>query len=279
MKVSVCLASRGRPEKLEKTIAALSETMELEDTVIAVALDRDDAENHKPSGNPRVRWTIEEREDCLGEKYNRAYALKRADVYLLWADDMVIVTPGWDRKLADAAATFGGDAGVLYFGAVEGVFLPGVAVTQKFVDAMGFFHNPYFSFWWGETWIDEIARMADRILHVNISVQLLEGTKGKSRGVREIPFWAELFDLTRPKRRAVAEKIIDESTEPLWRKVQLRQRLAGLEQWCLQRNSKLRDPEQAKMLEKFYSSGDQPDERYSRMKAKASDMKRGMSNG
>lgn len=279
MKIAVCIASRGRPEQLRKTLEYLQSTMELPETVISVAIDSDDMLGDAFVNTPRVLWSSYPREDCLGEKYNRAQKQVDADVFLLWADDMTIITPAWDRKLADAAKTFGADAGVLYFGKVEGVFLPGVAVNKKMIEYMGRFHNELFFFWFGETWVDEIGRFADRILHVNIDVQLLEGVKGKSRGVREITFWAELFDRMRPARRAIAEKIIDESSEPTWRKIQLRQRLAGLEQWLAQRNSKLRDPEQAKMLEKFYSSGDAPDERYDRMKNLAIEMMKGLPNG
>lgn len=270
-KVVVCIASRGRKKLLGETIAKLESGMVLPDTRIAVALDSDDAEvadmDLLPNGTVHV--SIAEREDSLGLKFNRCAGLIPAETYVLWADDMVMPISGWDKKIADAAAQFEDGYGVIYFGNLPGVFQPGIAVTQKFIDGMGFFNPPYFPYWWADTWIDEVARLTDRILQIDVPIELLQPVGGASRGVREIPFWAEFFDRTRPMRRSAAEKIITQSAEPTWRRIQLRQRMPGLEKLLEQRNSKLRDPTQAAQLEAHYSFDAPADERYHKLKQAA----------
>ncbi len=269
MTISVCIASRGRPELLSKTVAELARLAELPETRISIALDDDDAGGYDLSAvvSERTHVSVFPREDSLGEKYNRAAACYRADVYVLWADDVITATQGWDKKIADAAALFTDGIGIVYFGKIEGVLQPGIAVTQKMVDAMGFFCVPYFPFWWHDTWIDEIGRMTDRIAHADVQMELLQGLAGKSRGVREIAFWAKFFDDTRFSRRRVAQHIINIGDDQPFRKQQLRARLTAVEQFVHQRNKKCSDPASAAQLEKHYSFDAPSDERYERLKA------------
>ena len=182
MTISVCIASRGRPEMLTKTVEQLSALAELPDTKISVALDLDDEKSAGwKSDNHRVTGSFAEREDSLGEKYNRAARGIAADVYVLWADDVVTTTQGWDKKIQDAAGLFSDGIGVVYFGKIEGVLQPGIAVTAKMVELMGFFCVPWFGYWWVDTYIDEIGRMSDRIIHADVQVELLQGLAGKRR--------------------------------------------------------------------------------------------------
>lgn len=276
MTVCVCLASRGRPELLNRTIKQLDQLARLDSTIISVGLDSDDIDAQSVEQTDRVMVSVAAREDALGQKYNRCAAGIDADVFVLWADDVITTTEGWDEKLDEVAKLFTDGIGIIYFGKIEGVLQPGIAVTRKMMDAMGFFCVPYFPYWWHDTWIDEIGRMADRILSVDIKMELLQGMAGKSRGVREILFWAEFFDRMRDERRRVAENIIREGNDQPWRKVQVRSRIRQVEQWVNHRNSILRDPKEAARLEKHYSFDAPADDRYLRLKAKAEEMMKGL---
>lgn len=271
--LSVCIASRGRPELLRKTIATLTKGMVLPDTIISVALDHDDPElpNYDLAAD-RVRISIADREDTIGAKYNRAQSKVAASVYLLWADDMVMPDEGWDRKIVEAANRLQDHCGAVFFGQIPGVMQPGMAITHELVEAMGFLNQPFTSFWWGETWVIEIVRMADRAVNADIRVELLQPVKGTSRGVRDIAFWGTLFDRLRPQRRAVAEKIIDAGTEIPARKAYLKSRFPEWEAMFLQSNAACSNPESAAKLEAHYSYDAPADERYMRVKAKAEQM-------
>ena len=96
--------------------------------------------------------------------------------------------------------------------------------------------------------------------------------------MREITFWAELFDRLRPQRRAVAERIIRASSRPDNEKAQL---LTSLDEWerkWAASNSGLRDPENAARLEKYYAFDNEPTERYLRLKAQAEKMMEGLAS-
>ena len=280
MTISVCIASRGRPLLLQQTVRTLCAGMTLFDTFISIALDQDDKNMEAvwtpafmAPWNNRIRVSVAPREDSLGAKYNRAQRAVAADLYVLWADDIIMPDKGWDAKLAAAAAHFPDQCGIVLFGQIPGVLQPGLAMTQKFIDAQGFFNVPYFPFWWGETWPLEIATMAGCYVHADVRVELLQPIKGGSRGVREILFWAELFDRLRSSRRAVAEKIInDRNFLSPKQKAALFTDIPRLEQLWLVSNSVLRDPVRAAELEKHYAFDNDPDERYLRLKAKAETM-------
>ena len=274
MKVVVCIPTRGRSESLKKVVDILIAGCSLPDTEIVVAIDADDDSYGNPSfehGN-RVVWSQAEREDTLGAKYNRAVRATQADVYVLWADDMVMPDPGWDAKISLSAAAFPDRCGVVLYGKIEGVLQPGIAVTRKFIDAMGFFAAPYFPYWWVDTWIMEVATMAGRYIHTDVNVSLLGEMKQASRGVRDILFWAELFDKLRPRRIAVAESIIRAGLDSPLCKYRLLSEVNQIAETWRQSNSILRDPARADALQQHYSFDAPEDERYLRVKAQAEAM-------
>lgn len=277
MKVAVCIASRGRQELLTSTLVTLIGGMTLPDTEISIALDDDDPRSRTiiPSAEfvQRTVWSSAPREDSLGAKYNRAQQMQAADLYVLWPDDAVMPDKGWDAKLAEAAAKLLDQCGVVLFGHIPGILQPGIAMTQKFIDAQGFFNAPYFPFWFGgDTWPLEVATMSGRYVHADVHVELIGEVKGKSRGVREITFWAELFDRLRPSRIEVAKNIINSGPEPLLRKRELLSALLTVANSWLHSNSILRNPVRATELEKFYAFDNELDARYLRLKAKAEKM-------
>lgn len=252
--------------------------MVLPDTQIAVALDNDDDADYEAFAwdnvQDRVVWSEGPREDSLGAKYNRAQALIDADLYVLWADDMVMPDKGWDEKLRVAAALLPSECGIVLFGSVPGVLAPGLAVTRTFVDAMGFFCQPFTPVWWHETWTIECASMADCVVEEkSVRIELLQPIKGKSQSLREISFWGQFFDTTRSMRRSVAEGLIRSLPRADNLKAQLLTSLDERERRLLESNKPCSDPENAKRLEAYYSGGDaRPDARYLRLKAAAEDM-------
>lgn len=271
MTVSLCIASRGRPELLVQAVWDALDKTERSDTKIVVALDSDDPKGspHGMPEDPRIIISIGEREDSLGAKYNRCASIAPADLYVLWSDDIKFKEHGWDEQLFKAEQSFQDNIGVVYFGSLPNVFQPGMAVTHKFMEAVGFFCPPYFPYWWHDTWIDEVGSLSGRIIHAYINVAVLQDLKGKSRGVREIEFWAKFFDETRQMRVDAALKIISQSTDHDWRKQQLKDQMSNVIKALEYRNSALRDPLHAKRLESYYSFDAPADERYLRIKAQA----------
>ncbi len=105
--VSVCFASRGRPDALAGTVSGLvalaAEPGALE---ILVAIDPDDAVTQDWLLNPGntlpgqvTIWTAPERYGYTGlHHYLNALAQRARGEWLMWFnDDMAMVTPGWDK--------------------------------------------------------------------------------------------------------------------------------------------------------------------------------------
>lgn len=272
MSINICIASRGHPKQLRETVWQTMAAASLPTTKAIIALDRDDKTNEeiKLPSNDRIVLSIGDREDSLGEKYNRAWRAAPADWYVLATDDMAISTPKWDEEIEKAGALFTDGIGVVYFGQppVPSSMPASFAVSHKMALVMGFFMCPHHPFWWHDTTMDEIAHFTGRHIIADCRMTYPYGY-GKTRGLREISYWATFFDLMRLWRWQIAERIIDspENTDPAWRKLQLKQSVNNKCEQFLMRNAQLRDPLNARNQENQQSYDAPDDERYQRIKA------------
>lgn len=284
MKIAVCLATRGRQELLGRTVSRMLETSTLDDTKIIIGFDRDQADevqiesdNLPPEIARKVVISIEDREDSLGAKYNRLARQYAADLYVHATDDCTPDTPGWDRKLAEAAAAIPDGIGLLYFGSmgsvVESVLPAMQAMTSGLLNLLPEFCVPYFPTWFHDTWMDEIGCMIGRIVRVpDIAVVYPDKAEAtRSRGIRDIQFWAQFFEATRPIRERSARVIIESE---LFQDSQARKRallkvIPQLRPHFSARNQAILDPERAKNIESSVSFDAPADERYQRIKAAA----------
>lgn len=271
MKVAVCLPTRGRPQLVRHAIDIMLTHSVLEDTKIVVGFDNDDETNSNfhMRQDRKLLLSYADREDTLGAKWNRCAAQVDAELYVIWADDITIVTPGWDEKLAAAADLFNGGVGFVFFGNIPGTLQTGIGITRRYMDYSGFFCPPYFPYWWCDTWADEMARFTGRVVQADVSATLLQEIAGKSRGVRDVVFWGNFFQKTRPIRKRVAERIIREGDTPDWNKLHVMQFWGYLERQLDQRDSPNRDPETAKRFETQLGFDAPDDARYRRAKAAA----------
>lgn len=272
MNLNLLIASRGRPVELQRTLTETAANIaDPANTTISVALDWDD-ESMKGINPPelpcKLIWNMSAREDSLGAKYNRAADASEAHAYVLGADDNVFTTPGWDERIRSTMRQFNGEFGFIYFGRLDGTLPTNFAVPHQLKTAQGGrIFPPFFPFWFHDTWIDEIAHLAGRILWTDIKVEEIHG-RGKSRGIRDVAFWAGLFDATRPPRIAVADAL-SQQYNPGWLQMQLLQRRDILSMFFASRMLRLRDPQQAHEFEQRMSFDAPEDERYKRIKAHA----------
>lgn len=66
----------------------------------------------------------------------------------------------------------------------------------------------HFPFWYDDRWVHQIGEMAGRYAWLPIVVQPVGG-KGKTRRMRDVPFWARFFQLALDERKNSAKKLID----------------------------------------------------------------------
>lgn len=222
MSLTISLATRGRPQRLLDTIQRTLPMIALDTTRIVVGIDNDDPETIEAiklfADDPRVVPYIGDREDNIGDKWNRCL-LFRAALYMVQADYTPVVTPAFDRKLLEAAAVFPDGIGCVYGHMANLSFPSAQAVTQGLVDKLGWMYPPYFPYWFVDHWLDDIARLIDRIAFADVTLAS-PANKITTQEFREPAFWGTFFDSMRLMRRRQARAIVeaDDFTEPPWRK-------------------------------------------------------------
>lgn len=275
--VCLILASRGRNELLIRTLYDTMRNAVRYDTEVVIVLDDDDPQQLDLKVIdadfffwPRITVVTGPREDTLGAKYNRGYAqAPRAKLYVPFVDTVAIQTPGWDQKLYKAAKQFRDGIGSVYFGTQQNpMTLPQmVCLTRKFIELQGYFMPPYFSFWWHDTWTNEVSTLTRRVTYADIKLSKLPDDK-KTRGARDIYFWATCYYELRHERYAAARKIINASDYPEWMKSSLN---VDLEYWGMALNNRevdsTRNQKWCKQYELKHSFDSSDDARYRRVMA------------
>jgi hypothetical protein len=226
MRLTINLATRGRPELLVPTIEKTLENVRDLNTTLMVSVDDDDeatisALSSCPflSGN-KFYLSTAPREDSLGAKYNRCLSLPwvKADVYLAMVDYAPHVTPGFDERILEATESFPDGIGVVYNHLANLSFSGINAVTHRMAELMGGIYPEHFPYWWIDHWLDDVARMIGRIAFADVAIDTSRrpGTQSK----RDLLFWAEFFDRTWPLRERTALSIVErrEFVSPPWLK-------------------------------------------------------------
>lgn len=274
MRLAISLPTRGRADQLIDTVERSVANWVLPTTKMWIMADRDDpetvsrfweAQKKWNTDGPRVYMSIEPREDTIAAKWNRVLGLDPdADVYLTDADDAPQITPGYDRKILDAASLFPDGLGFVYGHMANASFTCSESLTRKVVQKLGYIFPPYFPYWFVDHWIDDVARITGRISVADIRTD--QSSVGKTQEMREPGWWATWFDAAYMIRRNQAFEIIDDLEEPEWRKKMLRAQAPLIEYRSRWINDSVRANE--RQLMQVLGRND-TDERYKRLRAKA----------
>lgn len=269
MKVTVCIASRGKADGLVEKVEEILAACTLPDTRVSIAFDEDDEAGIVHFDNPRVVWSVAARADDLGSAFNRCARQCPADLYVCGDDDRSYGPIGWDSLAAEAASKLPAGIGMVAEERADKNALPDfLAVTEKMASVLGYLMPTHFPFWFIDTWLDEVARMAGCMVRAPITVSMRpEGT----RGMRDLAWWAEFFDRTRPLRHAEASDLLDEITggtappSAIWSAVMQHDGM------LLARNANLRNSATAASIEaRGYDAV--ADERYKRTRQRAEEL-------
>jgi hypothetical protein len=271
--LTINLCTRGRPELLLRTVEVTLQNMVLPTTIFMISVDHDDQQTIDALPwlpvDRRLRPVIAQREDSLGGKYNRALQVP-ADVYLTMVDYAPHVTPGFDAKVLEAASLFPDNIGVVYNHLANASFPHVNGVTHGLAKKMGYIYAPYFPYWFIDHWLDDIARLIDRISFADIRVDIAR--RPGTQELRELVFWSNFFDLAQIVRRRCAFDIIrsPEFIEAPWRKQLLLRHYPLIEYRSLWTNGVLRTGDYAQYEERMGAGAG--DERYQRLKGQALQM-------
>lgn len=268
-KLVVALATRKRPKVLVEAVKRFVELAELPETQIVVLADSDDPETleamHNAKLGERVVLSFEAREDTLGEKYNRVLKVAPgADVYQVAVDYAMMHTKGYDRKVLEAAGLFPDGIGCVYGPPANASFPTIQAPTAKLIELLGGIYPPYFPFWFVDHWLDDICKAIDRIATVELEVDCNSNRGPVTTELRDVAFWATLFDTASLHRRMTAERIIKEHLlEPGWRKKLMLGGWSRIDLYSKYVNQGVRA--QAQQIEASRGEKSPPDVRYQRV--------------
>jgi hypothetical protein len=283
--VCICIPSRGRKESLERVVTDMVPKCVREDTYFVVAMDADDPEQDHAWARgkswvpmPRIGFSIAPRESTIGARYDRCLKLvPGAALYIPHADDSVILEFGFDQTLMDAISLFPDHVGMVEFPGHGAGYEFGFGIGGGMARLFNTIGVPCFPYWWEETWWGEVGRLSGKLIRresVNM-VPLGAGSVAEARsiaktttGLRDVAWWAEFFDRTRPIRINQACDLI--AGDAPYRQEQIKA------SWPLQCdhfrevNKRLRDPVKAARWEAEFKGASGVDEaRYQKTKAEA----------
>jgi hypothetical protein len=270
MKLVIALATRGRPALLRDTLRWTLPNITEGNTQLIVMADADDAPTMEvmrdfPDHADRLIFNVHEREDTVAEKFNRALRWN-ADVYTAMVDHTHITTKGFDAKILEAATEFPDGIAFVFNHHANLSFIGTYSWTRKAADHLGYLFPPYFPYWFIDHWIDDIARMVDRVAFADVVSD--SSRKQPTQEMREPGWWATWFDAGFLWRRRIAQSIIDsdEFQEPEHRRRVLQRNFPLIEGHSRLVNSHVRGQD---MDLRRASALSNADPRYLRMKEKA----------
>jgi hypothetical protein len=203
-RIGIMIMTRGRPELFKTAVASLAATAADPSRLCLWAyVDQDDPTarslidqcGREPRSLP-VNWIVGPRTTSMGATFNQMCELTRetSGLFFGFSDDFHMETEHWDTLIR---ACYRDSADRLVLAYVRDNPDNDVAKimvqSREWVDATGYFFPPYFPFWFGDLWIDQIARALGRKFELKIAVTE-SGGKGKTQRMWNLPFWIRFFN-------------------------------------------------------------------------------------
>ncbi len=201
--ISVLIPSRGRVRQLAAAITTLFQCWSGENPLqICVACDDDDPHTRefldaaRTEGLP-VSYRVGPRPDTLGSVANDLARQWPADAYAVFADDLLCLTPGWDKVIARAVEEK--PYGVFWWKSArdENTLVP--IVTERWRAAAGGIFTEYFPFWYDDLWLYELWVMATDENPIVLDMLVLDRPNDTQR-MRELEFWNGFYHRMREER-------------------------------------------------------------------------------
>jgi tetratricopeptide (TPR) repeat protein len=217
-RVTVLIVTRARPNMLAEVFTSLAaNTLRKDHVGLWLYVDEDDmvtrtaiAKNEFPNPGLPVHWHIGHRTGNVAEAYELMLQTPKcqSDYYINSVDDARFDTLGWDEIIRNKFRDY--PDGFLIGFAHDPMSTDSATYliySRKWVDTLGGVFPLYFPHWFPDTWVDQVARMAGRHAKLPIVMYPIRG-KGRTKLMRNLPFWTRFFQLTLPEREEAARKLI-----------------------------------------------------------------------
>jgi hypothetical protein len=217
--ICLIMATRGRPEMLAEVFASLkANTAQKKKVSLWIYVDEDDTVTRKAvdggalkDAGIRIHWHFGPQTAGLCETQHALWQAsgRTAEIYFITVDDARFATAGWDDVVRETSAGFS-----------DGIFLacphdPATTDTctypifgWRWLETLQQIFPGHFPYWYDDRWVHQIGDMAGRYARLPIVMFPIRG-KGRTRRMRDLPFWARFFQLTLDERKDSAKKLID----------------------------------------------------------------------
>ena len=222
--INILMLTRGHPDKVVQAIKSLDDLAAIKNKIeLWIYIDNDDTPtlNLMNSDWDRdigigVNWHVGARPITHGAAFTELWNVSsNAGMYMGFSDDYVIQTSNWDVAVRETLLNIPDDR--IAIGYLSDPLMPKghitfMVETAEWINQVGHFVVPYFPYWFGDTWLQQIAEMVDRKYAIPASVWPLEGEKGKTNRLWDLPFWDHFFNTLLAERVETAVRIIDRLT-------------------------------------------------------------------
>ena len=217
--IVIIMATRGRPQMLAEVFASLKQNTTQPGKVnLRLYVDEDDAVTRAAiaggtlnDAGVSVNWHIGPNTAGLCETQHTLWRNSggTAEIYMITCDDVCFGTRGWDDIIRDTSKKF-----------PDGIFLacpfdPATSDTctypifgRRWLETLQQIFPGHFPYWYDDRWVHQIGEMAGCYVRLPIVMPPIRG-KGKTRRMRDLPFWARFFQLCLDERKNSARKLID----------------------------------------------------------------------
>lgn len=204
IRLSVILPTLGRPQELRRAVKSLLGWRGRMPTGTELLVGFDESERDQADlPYEGVRCIVAPAALTLARKMNQLAAEARGEWLMPLANDMIVTALDWPERIFAVIDHLRSPA-ILH---VDDPLHPGFTTLPILhrgqIEVSKFFAAPWFPFWFTDTWWDEIAEFLGNRIAIDIGLTNPEG-RGKSHVLRDLKFWAEFFEATRPLRLQAA---------------------------------------------------------------------------
>lgn len=200
MRLTVAVPSKGNPAGLVATLHALRTLQSGANEVTLVAIV--DEPTPELSLCPYAVERVGKTKTVLAARVNEVFRDFPADWYAQVNDDTLPLTQDWDKWFGVPLPAF------CWQEAKDPANVTYLALSDKWFQAAGFYAE-WFPFWFADTWIAEVHRLAFGQGLPQLAGLRLGGQRGKTRGLRDLDFWFRFFAATRPERVEQARRVAE----------------------------------------------------------------------
>jgi hypothetical protein len=216
MKLTIGIATRGRPALAAETARITQGNIADENTQIILLADADDIAPECAG----IRVDVRKREDSIAAKWNRLLEIAPADVYLAMVDHSPVVSKGFDVEILKAASAFHDGIGCVYAPMANLSFPSYQAPTARMAEIMGCIYPTYFPYWFVDHWLEDLCKMTGRFSFADIKID--HRKRPGTQDFREPGLWASVYDAMYEEREEIADRLIEAMDESESHKALLR---------------------------------------------------------